>query len=112
MEFAAAMTSMLLSVLCAVGAFFAAKKWLGVPIWLNLPGALLAFLAAIGLTGWVNTAVGVFDNQIGPPAPDIPWYTWLVYTGIAVAWYVMMGLLVRLWRQGSVKPQEDDACRT
>lgn len=112
MEIFSALMSMLLSVACAVGVFVAAKKRIGMPVWLNLPGALLAFLMAIGFTGWVNTAFGIFDNQIGPPAPEMPWYTWMIYAVITLGWYFLMWLLVRLWRQAHAKLQEGDACRT
>ncbi|MBP8275316.1 MAG: hypothetical protein KAX55_00285 [Propionivibrio sp.] len=112
MEFGIAVGSMLVSIVCAVGVFFAAKKALRMPALLNVPGALLAFLTAIGLTGWINVASGVFDNQIGPPAPDIPWYTWMIYAAITMVWYVMMWLLVRLWRRGRANPKEGIECRT
>lgn len=112
MEFSVAIASMFLAVACAVGVYVAGKKWLGLPVLLNLPGSVCAFLMAIGLTGWVNTMFGVFDNRIGPPAPEIPWYAWLVYAAITVAWYALMGLLMKLWRQASSRQQEDGVCRT
>lgn len=104
--FLAAIGSMLLAIVCSVVVFAMARRLLGVPWLLNVPGALLTFLMVIGLTGSIVSALGVFDNQIGPPPPDIPWYIAFIYGAFTVFWYTLMGLLVRLWRKVSKSRME------
>lgn len=100
MPFAIAMGSLMFSVANAIGIYWLAKKWLGLPMLLNLPGALIAFLHAVALTGWLSSISGVMDDVIGPRFPQVPWHTWVIYGIVGVLWYALMGSIVR-WRRAA-----------
>ena len=92
-----ALAYMVMAVAAAAGVFQLAKAGWDKPMILNLPGAVFIFFAVISLSGWLMH--DVFDGYMNMPAPDVPWYAWLAYMGIAVVWYLAMALLLAKWRE-------------
>lgn len=92
-----AIGSVLLAIMAAVLAFQAAKTFIRMPAVLNLPGAVCVFCAVIQLSGWLTH--DIFDGHLYMPAPDIPWYSWLLYAGLAILWYGPMALILAKWRE-------------
>jgi len=94
-----AIGSMLLALIAAVLAFEAAKAFIRLPAVLNLPGAVFVFCALIQLSGWLTH--DMFDGHLYMPAPDVPWYIWLFYAGLAILWYGAMAFILAKWREAS-----------
>lgn len=92
-----ALGCMLVAVIAAVMTFQIARSAWRMPTMLNLPGVFLVFSAVISLSGWLTH--DLFEGFMHIPAPDVPWYSWLVYMGLAVLWYLSMTFLVAKWRE-------------
>lgn len=99
-----ALGNMVIAVFVAVATYQLASAAWRMPMILNLPGAFFVFNLVISLTGWLLH--DLFDGYMHMPAPDVPWYAWLAYLGMALIWYASMALLLAKWREGSSKAPE------
>lgn len=99
-----ALGNMVLAMFVSVVTFQLAKAIWRMPMILNLPGAFCMFNAVISLSGWLLH--DLFDGYMHMSAPDVPWYYWLAYLGIALFWYAAMAYSLAKWRDGSQEPQE------
>lgn len=88
---------MSIAILTAVVAFRGARIAWHMPAVLNVPGAFLVFAATISLAGWVSHEL--FDGYTHMPAPEVPWYSWLMYMGLAIFWYGSIALLLTKVRE-------------
>ncbi|MBN9424737.1 MAG: hypothetical protein BGO63_10460 [Candidatus Accumulibacter sp. 66-26] len=99
-----ALGNMLIAVVAAVWIFMAAKAVFRMPVVLNLPGASGMFFSAISLSGWITH--DLFDGYMHMPAPDIPWFQWIIYFVISIAWYAAMAWLLTKWRRPTEPPAD------
>lgn len=75
----------LLTAAITIIVFRFAKSTLKLPMIINLPGAVLCFLAGFQFSGWL--AVMLFPLFDADP-PDVRWYGWLVYLTTTILWYI------------------------
>jgi hypothetical protein len=94
-----ALGNMLLAVIVASFAFQIAKAAWQMPSILNVPGAFLVFNSVITLSGWATH--DLFDGYMHMSAPDVPWYGWLLYLGMALFWYFSMAFALMKWRENT-----------
>lgn len=94
-----ALLNMALALFAAVAIYQLASAAWRIPMLLNLPGAFAIFNATVSASGWLLHPL--FDSYMHIPAPDVPWYAWLVYLGLALIWYSTIVFLLAKWRQGS-----------
>ena len=73
------------AVFVAYMVFQGVKAVWRMPTLLNLPGAFFVFTALVSLSGWLTH--DLFDGYRHIPAPDVPWYHWMLYLGTALVWY-------------------------
>lgn len=93
-----AIVFMLTAVIVGVLVYKVMWGYIQMPTLLNLPGAILAGAAVISLSGWLS--FDLWDSR-GIPAPNVPWYHWVLFAGMAIVWYGVCTAGIKAWRMGA-----------
>lgn len=88
---ALAVSLIVVALLVGAAVFHFMRERLQIPAILNIPGAFLTFSAVVQFTSWLSMDLFVSASAIPPPV--VPWYQWLVFLGLAGAWYVAAHLI-------------------
>lgn len=79
----------LASLVVGVVVFITIRQTLKLRWYVNLPGAMLAVLAAFMFHGWLMTKVGILGNTIAPSFGGVPWQSPATLLVATVIWYML-----------------------
>lgn len=94
--------SVVAAIACGALVFFAAKKIMALPWFLNLPGALIVVLGAFLAGGWLFTVTGVTTREM-PGFPGVPWTNGAGVLVLAVCWYQAVWMIFKWLRKERIQ---------
>lgn len=82
-------SGVLASLVVGAAVFITIRKQLKLRWYVNLPGALLATLAAFMFHGWLLTRMGVMEVAMGTSFGGVPWQSPATLLAVTIIWYML-----------------------